>query len=137
MLCEQHHMCLVRFSSYCTSTVVFLCCFSLLMCLRAGYEFCSSAVSVSYPTVILSTSDLHNNSAIYLIMPFPGLFPAIQSPNQSFSLSQRFINYKAKRRHFESFCHTTHCCFLRKAQDPNEIIFTDEESFTSHCKLLQ
>lgn len=107
-------MYLVRFSSYCTSAVVLLCCFSSLMCLRAGYEFCSSAVSVSYPTVVLSNSDLNNNSAVYLIMPFPGLFPAIQNTNQSFSLSQRFINYKAKRKHFESSCHRTHAVFLEK-----------------------
>lgn len=88
MLYEKLHMYLVRFSSYCTSAVVLLCCFSPLVCLRAGYEFCSSAVSVSYPTAILA---LHNISAIYLIMPFLGLFPALQNSNQSFSQSERII----------------------------------------------
>lgn len=107
-------MYVVRFSYYCTSTVVLLCYFSPLVCLRAGYEFCSSVVSVSYPTVILSNSDLHNNSAVYLIRPFPGLFPAIQNTYQFFSLSQRFINCKAKRRDFESSCHTAHAVFSEK-----------------------
>lgn len=106
-------MYLVRFSSYCTFTVVSLCCFSPLMCLRAGYGLCSSVVSMSYPTVILSNSDLHNNnSAVYLIMPFPGPFPTIQKTYQS--LSQRFTNYKAKRRDFESSCHTAHAVFSEK-----------------------
>lgn len=115
------------------------CCFALLLlssllCFRAGYELPSSAVSVSNPAVILA---LHNNSAAYLIMLFPGLFPAIQNSKQSFFfLSQSFINYKVKWRHFESSCHTTQI-FFRRTPDLDEIIFTDNEFSTSQCKLLQ